>query len=435
MNRMDLSRGLGGVHTVTWFDTGVGLREMLVRSESDAAQVKAVLQARGYELTACGNLLPSEVAQVLVLPIFRPRQWVPLEQEEGDEGDEGEMVAMVQLVRPFGSPPFTDDDTYLAELLAPHLAHALSRTQAVDASRVKSGQYQHILRTAQTMGSAADQTGANSEQVGTEPEISRSVSAPLASTRRLSLEGEISPGSGALKLQLAPTALATSSYGIDTVRGAMRRLFACDEVLVYMPRDPAAVLTACERATLQRSGGTAQQLASFDKASSRQLAANGNKAGGDPSSREMVPLRLEERNPRTKLASVSGMEELCISGEPLVLVAPGEGQRKPSRGHQNAADRTFARNLDAVGRSTRTPVRSMLCVPALLHRDAVEEVLGDSVGTYLSGARIEGDPDPLVPCLLQWVNRHDAPFTPADKKSAAMLAQLVSRAGQVQTQR
>ena len=74
MNRMDLSRGLGGVHTVTWFDTGVGLREMLVRSESDAAQVKAVLQARGYELTACGNLLPSEVAQVLVLPIFRPSQ-------------------------------------------------------------------------------------------------------------------------------------------------------------------------------------------------------------------------------------------------------------------------------------------------------------------------------------------------------------------------
>ena len=98
------------------------------------------------------------------------------------------------------------------------------------------------------------------------------------------------------------------------------------------------------------------------------------------------------------------MEELCISGEPLVLVAPGEGQRNASSTRQvaqHAADRTFARNLDAVGQSTRTPVRSMLCVPALLHRDAVEEVLGDSVGTYLSAARIEGDPDPLVPCLLQ----------------------------------
>ena len=208
----------------------------------------------------------------------------------------------------------------------------------------------------------------------------------------------------------------------------MRRLFACDEVLVYMPRDPAAILTACERGNLQRSGGTLQQLASYDSmASSRQLAANGNKAGGDPSSREMVPLQPEEGRPRTGLASVTGMDELCVSGEPLVLVAPGEGQRKPA---QNAADRTFARNLDAVCRSTRTPVRSMLCVPALLHRDAVEEVLGDSVGSYLSAARIEGDPDPLVPCLLQWVNRHDAPFAPADKKSAAMLAQLVSRAGQ-----
>ena len=42
--------------------------------------------------------------------------------------------------------------------------------------------------------------------------------------RRLSLEGEISPGSGALKLQLAPTALATSSYGIETVRGQPRTL-------------------------------------------------------------------------------------------------------------------------------------------------------------------------------------------------------------------
>ena len=52
------------------------------------------------------------------------------------------------------------------------------------------------------------------------------------------------------------------------------------------------------------------------------------------------------------------------------------------------------------------------------------------MGLYLSAARIEGEPDPLVPCLLQWVNRHDAPFAPTDKRSAAMLAQLVSRAGQ-----
>jgi hypothetical protein len=46
----------------------------------------------------------------------------------------------------------------------------------------------------------------------------------VLAVRRLSLEGEIKgeipPGSGATKLQLAPTALAgASSYGIETVRG------------------------------------------------------------------------------------------------------------------------------------------------------------------------------------------------------------------------
>ena len=45
------------------------------------------------------------VAQVLVLPLFRPRPWVPLEHEEqeGDDGGERGMVAMVQLVRPVAS--------------------------------------------------------------------------------------------------------------------------------------------------------------------------------------------------------------------------------------------------------------------------------------------------------------------------------------------
>lgn len=45
------------------------------------------------------------VAQVLVLPLFRPRPWVPLEHEEqeGEDGGERGMVAMVQLVRPVAS--------------------------------------------------------------------------------------------------------------------------------------------------------------------------------------------------------------------------------------------------------------------------------------------------------------------------------------------
>ena len=47
-------------------------------------------------------------------------------------------------------------------------------------------------------------------------------------------------------------------------------------------------------------------------------------------------------------SQVNGMEALCISGEPLVLVAStsAESPRKKSAKH-NAA--VYARNLDAVG--------------------------------------------------------------------------------------
>ena len=72
----------------------------------------------------------------------------------------------------------------------------------------------------------------------------------------------------------------------------------------------------------------------------------------------------------------------------------------------------------------------MLCVPVLLHRDVVVEALREEANLFLPPPRIEGEPEPLVPCLLQWVNRHDTPFSAADKKSGVMLAQLVSRAGQ-----
>ena len=82
-------------------------------------------------------------AQVLVLPVFKPRRWVPLTKDPDDDGDDDDdggdgggddedMVAILQLVRPHGAPPLTDDDAYLCELLAPHLAHALAGAQAVE---------------------------------------------------------------------------------------------------------------------------------------------------------------------------------------------------------------------------------------------------------------------------------------------------------------
>ena len=74
----------------------------------------------------------------------------------------------------------------------------------MDASKVKSGQYQHIQRTAQTMGERAEEG---------EGKDGSSSKLPV---RRLSEEGEAPPGT---KLQLAPTALAASRYGVETVSG------------------------------------------------------------------------------------------------------------------------------------------------------------------------------------------------------------------------
>ena len=111
-----------------------------------------------------------------MLPVFKPRRWVPLTKADdgGDDDDDGgdggggdeDMVAILQLVRPHGAPPLTDDDAYLCELLAPHLAHALAGAQAVEARKATSEQYRHMLRTAQTLGKARDREGAMARELG-----------------------------------------------------------------------------------------------------------------------------------------------------------------------------------------------------------------------------------------------------------------------------
>jgi len=135
---------------------------------------------------------------------------------------------------------------------------------------------------------------------------------------------------------LAPPRQVAERYCLERLRAAMRGLFACDDALVrarvrvgvrvrvrlkvrvgvrvranpnpnpnpsrnqlYIPRDPGAVLKAAQRGAA-RGGG---------------VEGTGGAEGG------MVPLLPQGVRPRTGLASVSGMEALCISGEALVLVA------------------------------------------------------------------------------------------------------------------
>ena len=344
-----------------------------------------------------------------MLPVFKPRRGVPFtaaaaanDDDDDDEDDDG-MVAILQLVRPHGAPPLTDDDVYLCELLAPHLAHALAGAQGVESRKVTSEQYQHIVGTAQTLGKAKE----------TQKEPKRSL-----------LHGENSSSVEAadgVRDALVPPKLAASGYSLERLRAAMRDLFACDDALVYMPRDPNAVLRASKRGTgtKRRSAVTPASHGELARAQVRGSGGNG---------KPMVPLLPEGVKSRTGLASVNGMEELCVSGEPLVLVASASSPRKGSVRH-NAA--MYARNLDAVGKSAKTVVRSMLCVPALLHRSVIEEVLGKDAVAYLlvdGSSHLPGEPEPLIPCLLQWINRCGNPAAPLARPfalpSAAPLSPL-----------
>ena len=51
------------LHTATFYETGVGMRELLVRREQDTGVVAATLRERGYATARGGRLEPTEVAQ------------------------------------------------------------------------------------------------------------------------------------------------------------------------------------------------------------------------------------------------------------------------------------------------------------------------------------------------------------------------------------
>ena len=253
-----------------------------------------------------------------MLPVFKPRRWVPLTKEvaadadddgaddhhyhEDDEDDD--MVAILQLVRPHGAPPLTDDDVYLCELLAPHLAHALAGAQGVESRKMTSEQYQHILGTAQTLGKAKD-PAVSPGLGGSERTEPQAAAASADSVRHM-----LAP--------LEPTNLAAASYSLERLRAAMRGLFACDDALLYIPRDPGAVLKASQRGMgSKRRSGMTPAFAVVD-----ELDRAGRGSGGDDKP-TMVPLLPEGVRSRTGLASVSSMEELCTLHRAAACISYG----------------------------------------------------------------------------------------------------------------
>lgn len=62
------------LHTTTFYDTGVGMRELLVRRAQDTGLVAATLRERGYATAAGGSLESTEVAQARLAPPRSPAQ-------------------------------------------------------------------------------------------------------------------------------------------------------------------------------------------------------------------------------------------------------------------------------------------------------------------------------------------------------------------------
>ena len=322
------------LHTATFYDTGVGMRELFVRRAQDTGLVAATLRERGYATAGGSSLEPTEVAQarlarprspaqpkgahrglltasaelgrcrgvaqVLVLPVFKPRRWVPLTKDaadddggggDDDDDDDDDMVAILQLVRPHGAPPLTDDDVYLCELLAPHLAHALAGAQGVESRKATSEQYQHILGTAQTLGKAKDS------------KVPHELSPGLGGGERTELQTATASADSVRHAlaPLSPPKQAAERYSLERLRAAMRGLFACDDALLYIPRDPSAVLKASQRGTgTKRRSGVTPAFAAVDELE----RAKGKGSGGDGRP-TMVPLLPEGVRSRTGLASVN----------------------------------------------------------------------------------------------------------------------------------
>ena len=364
------------LHTATFYDTGVGMRELLVRREQDTGLVAATLRERGYATAGGSSLEPTEVAQarlarrprspaqpkgahrglltasaelgrcrgvaqVLVLPVFKPRRWVPLTKDAADGDDDGgdddggdgdddddDMVAILQLVRQHGAPPLNDDDAYLCELLAPHLAHALAGAQGVESRKATSEQYQHILGTAQTLGKAKDS------------KVPHELSPGLGGGERTELQTATASADSVRHAlaPLSPPKQAEEKYSLERLRAAMRGLFACDDALLYIPRDPSAVLKASQRGTgTKRRSGVTPAFATVDQLD----RAKGRPLSPPPATDRnltMVPLLPEGVRSRTGLASVSSRALYYIGLQPGITYGCSVHQsvshwHTPSREH------------------------------------------------------------------------------------------------------
>ena len=135
----------------------------------------------------------------------------------------------------------------------------------------------------------------------------------------------------------------------------------------------------------------------------------GHKSGRKGASKEGeddggVTLKAVRRGATIPADSASGLEVLCTSGQSLAISLGGGSQGF------DAQLNLLRRPLCAVG-------RSMLCVPAFIHRETLK----------MNPPANPTEEASVVPCVLQWANGHGLPFGRSDMLVASAFSETLGR--------
>ena len=382
------------VAVLEWYEARTGFREMLVKA-AEQDKVQASMRERNLKTTRLPHRV-KEYGHVMCIPVFahsnrsRPRPGeatssdTPGHASHASHGNRGgtphERKSRQSRQRDSHGD---DDDDYDAE---PPLGSFMALVQlsrpAHEAPFDDNDEYLaqalaphlgHALRRAQLLSHAQDQR------------------------RQL------------LKLHaFAGGKVATETP--DDLCQLANSLFASDDVALYamMPGDGGADR---QRATARRGSKIEAETVAAAQALVRSHGAHGPRGGarglgGAPAPAGAGKLHPVRRGASTPFDSVIGLEALCSSGQALAI-SQGE-----------VTSKGFESILALLRRPAAASSRSMLCVPAYVHRQSLglEGPSGDA-----------GDAASVVPCLLQWSNSHGRPFNRSDLLVASALTDVLGR--------
>ena len=436
-----------------WYEARTGYREMVVKS-SEQDKVQATMRERNFRTTRLPHRL-AEFGHAMAIPVFaqpnRPKPRPGGGEEPGDappprppppsitaltsqptpkkgraskEGKKGrasresrsssaiddpatysmdvelthdptlgepQLMALIQLTRPSSEAPFDKNDEYIAHALAPHLGHALRRAYLLE--RAQDQRRQLAKLHAWAGGSSPI------ESIDDVCKLASSIFSSDDVALYALLPDDASLGGGR-----GPPPSGGGGGGGSRVGSRS----SSPEPTRRRPPGPRG-------SALESEVGAAAQSFVRNRSPST-LHAGGLKGGVPPP--PLGRLQPVVRGHSTPVDSVAGLEVLCASGQSLAISQAANGAKG------------FDTLLSLLRRPTAASARSMLCVPAYLHR----QTLGlDPLPDTAPGAALAGSN--VVPVLLQWTNAHGRPFSRADLLVASALTDVLGRIAAQQAMR